>query len=326
MSAPLSMSFRTDEQYMAESQDGWNNQWGSVFGGVGQSGEGRLTDYYKAHCPLHQFTPENKDQYSSVHWFLTCGDDEQQLLIANDDLHVMMRRNGYAHQYRVEDGAHTASYWKAALNEVLPYFSALMAGTDEAAWQMTLKTPEVPAGVTFAENNVFPSEAYTAGGKAEGIALFFAYEGLDEATVKDALAILQRRISQEKKFVLIPCDLDRKTIREWVSYYQDIYPATEKQALAIGKAGKEVFEAQQLFTALYFDNAALPAQITIDKDRYYYIGQNDGDSNYASTNALYKACKLGGAEFQYRCRNRLDDEKTDLLTGIEYVKSNLKHF
>ena len=93
-SAPLSMSFRTDEQYMTESQDGWNSQWGRIFGGSGKTGEERLTDYYKEHCPLHQFTAGNKAKYSSVHWFLTCGDDEQQLLFANDDLHVMMRENG----------------------------------------------------------------------------------------------------------------------------------------------------------------------------------------------------------------------------------------
>ena len=135
MSAPLSMSFRTDEQYMSESQSGWDEQWGKVFGGVGQSGEGRLTDYYKEHCPLHQFTAGNKAKYSSVHWFLTCGDDEQQLLFANDDLHVMMRENGYDHEYRVGNGGHSTSYWRAAMEEFLPWFSALMAG--QTSWQKT---------------------------------------------------------------------------------------------------------------------------------------------------------------------------------------------
>ena len=93
-SAPLSMSFRTDAQYMTESQSGWNDQWGRIFGGVGMAGEARLTNYYKDHCPFYQFIPANKDRLSQVRWFLTCGDDEEQLLIANDDLHVQLRDNG----------------------------------------------------------------------------------------------------------------------------------------------------------------------------------------------------------------------------------------
>ena len=320
MSAPLSMSFRTDEQYMAESQSGWDNQWGGVFGGVGQSGEGRLTDYYKEHCPLHQFTAENKDKYSSVHWFLTCGDNEEQLLIANDDLHVMMRDNGYEHEYRVGDGGHSTSYWKAALDEILPYFSALMAG--ETSWQKTYKTPDLSNSITLNEDGVFTSTGYISVGKAEGTALYVVHHGLDAGTIKDIFSILQRGIST-KKFVLLPCDLEKKNLNEWISFYKDIYPSTAMQALAIGKAGTAVFKAKTLFSALYFENAEINENITVDTERFWYIGQTDEGSNYTSANALYKACKLGKATFEYRCRNHIDDSRTDLLIGIEYMKSIL---
>lgn len=323
MSAPLSMSFRTDEQYMAESQDGWDNQWGRIFGGRGQSGEARLTDYYKSLCPLHQFTAENKSKYSSVHWFITCGDNEQQLLIANDDLHVMMRENGYDHEYRVWDGGHTGSYWKSALEEVLPYFSSLMAG--KTGWQESLKTVNVPTDCSFDSDGVYVSDGYKKAESKSGVILYVAYEDVSEDLIKEALAILQRGMSS-KLFVLAPCNLDKKTLPDWVKYYEDIYPAKSIQALAIGKAGKSLLKVQDLFSALYFENSMIQGEVNVSKDKYYYIGQCDDDSSYLSANALYKACKASDVSFEYRCRNHIDDPRLDFLTGIEYVKDNLNNF
>lgn len=324
MSAPLSMSFRTDEQYMSESQSGWDNQWGKVFGGVGQSGNARLTSYYKSLCPLHQFTPENREKYSSVHWFLTCGDNEEQLLIANDDLHVMMRNNGYPHEYRVWDGGHSASYWRAALEEVLPYFSAMMAG--ESSWQMTLKEVDAGQGLVADAEGVYVSQGYKEAGDGTGTALYIVFKQLDKDILDDVAAILGRGMSA-KKCLLLPCDLGRKSLGEWMSYYQDIYPCSARQALALGMAGEEVIKRQERFTALYFENANLSqTAVTIDVNKFYYIGQCDEGEHYAGANELYKACKKSGASFEYRCRNHLDDERVDLLTGIEYVKSSLHNF
>ncbi|MBO4572113.1 MAG: esterase family protein [Bacteroidales bacterium] len=323
MSAPLSMSFRTDEQYMTESQSGWDNQWGKVFGGVGMSGEARLTDYYKAHCPLHQFTAENKSKYSSVHWFLTCGDDEQQLLFANDDLHALMRENGYAHEYRVGNGGHSTSYWRAALEEILPWFSALMAG--ETSWQKNLMEPNVPAECSFTSEGVHLSKGYIDAGNKGGTALYIAYEGMDAGWIRDAMAIIQRGMPS-KKFVLLPCDLAVRNLSEWVSYYKDIYPADRYQVLAVGKAGTEAMKKQSLFSAVYLESAEALGEFSVSTDRSYYIGATDDGPYFETANALYKACKRGGVPFEYRCRNKMDDARTDFLTGIEYIKSILFNF
>jgi enterochelin esterase-like enzyme len=323
MSAPLSMSFRTDEQYMTESQSGWDNQWGKVFGGVGETGEGRLTDYYKAHCPLHQFTAANKDKYSSVHWFLTCGDDEQQLLFANDDLHVMMREAGYDHEYRVGNGGHSTSYWRAAMEEFLPLFSALMAG--QTSWQKAAKEVDVPSGCTFDGEGVFMSEGYVSAGKTGGTGLYIAYDGISADWIRDAMAIIQRGMPS-KKFVLLPCDISRKSINEWVSYYKDIYPTDRYQALAVGSTAGDVLRKQSLFNALYLENASFDGEPAVSKDISYYIGATDCGGAYKGANALYKACKRGDVTFEYRCRNGLDDPRIDFLTGIEMIKSNLYNF
>jgi len=320
MSAPLSMSMRTDRQYMEESQDGWNDQWGKIFGGIGLSGEDRITDYYKEHCPLHQFTAQNKSKYSSVHWFLTCGDDEQQLLIANDDLHVLMRDNGYEHEYRVWNGGHSSSYWRDALEEVLPYFSSIMAGQTD--WQKSLTDIEVPENVSFDSEGVYVSEGYD---KKEGVVLYIAYEGVNPEWIQEGMAILQRGIA-DKKFVLIPCDLQKKELHEWVRAYKDLYPATYTQVLAIGQTGTEALEKQALFSSLYFENATVPEDVQIDTEKYYYIGQCDEDASYRSANTLYKACKAAGGAFEYRCRNHLEDPHLDFLTGMEYAKTQLNDF
>ena len=126
VSVPLSMSFRTDEQYMTESASGWDNQWGAVFGGKGLTGAARLTDYYKQHCPYYMFTGQTVQRYSGVKYFYDCGDDEEQLLVANDKLHVQLRDAGFAHEYRVRNGGHTSSYWASAMQEVLPYISSCL--------------------------------------------------------------------------------------------------------------------------------------------------------------------------------------------------------
>lgn len=323
MSAPLSMSFRTDEQYMNESQNGWNNQWGEIFGGWGKSGEERITEYYKQHCPLHQFTAENKSKYSSVHWFLTCGDDEEQLLIANDDLHVMMLENGYEHEYRVGNGGHNASYWRPALEEVLPWFSSIMGGND--GWQKTLKPVEVPSEVVLNASGIYVSKGYTDAGSKEGTIFYLFHEGVETSLLKDAIGILQRGANL-KKLVIIPCDTREKSASEWMSFYKDPYPGTDIQGIAVGAAGKVLFKYKDLFSAVYFDNAELGDKVEADAERFYYIGQCDEDANYASANALYKSCKKTGSKFEYRCRNHLNDARADFLTGFEYIKSNLHNF
>lgn len=323
MSAPLSMSMCTDKRYMSEPQGGWDSQWGKIFGGQGKSGEDRLTDYYKAHCPLHQFTADNISKYNSVRWFLTCGDDEDQLLIANDDLHVLMRDNGYPHEFRVWNGGHSSSYWRGALEEVLPYFSALMAG--QTTWQKSLIDINVPDNVSFTSEGLYISEAYSKAEKKEGVVLYISYDGINTTWIKEGMAIIQRGMDA-KQFVLIPCDLSQKGIQEWVQLYKDTYPAAYTQALAIGKTGNDVLNNQNLFSSLYFENATLEIPVTVDPEKYYYIGQCDEDPAYKSANALYKECKAAGGKFEYRCRNHIDDEHMDFLTGMEYVKTQLNDF
>ena len=147
VSVSLSMSFRTDQQYMAESQDAFNSQWAPNFGGTGYSGESRLTDYFLQHSPFHFFNAANASQYNDLKMFFDCGDDEESLSKTNDSLHCLMREAAIDHQYRVRNGAHTWSYWYGALHDALVYIDDAMKGIDYPAdSEPATETPHIQSG------------------------------------------------------------------------------------------------------------------------------------------------------------------------------------
>lgn len=117
----LSMSFRTDEQYMAEPSDVFNSQWGSVFGGIGTMGEARLTEHFKDHSPFHFFTKAADPSMSGQNYFIDCGDDEETLSVTCNELHELMRDQQVKHEYRMRNGAHDWDYWHKSLPEAFSY-------------------------------------------------------------------------------------------------------------------------------------------------------------------------------------------------------------
>jgi enterochelin esterase-like enzyme len=115
VSVPLSISVRTDDQYMTEIANEWDDQWGRLFGGVGLHGEERITPYYKANSPFHLFKKENLNQFKDLKIFIDNGDDEQTLSKSNEALHILLRDLNFDHEFRVRNGGHTFEYWRGSL-------------------------------------------------------------------------------------------------------------------------------------------------------------------------------------------------------------------
>ncbi|MGM9792262.1 MAG: alpha/beta hydrolase [Candidatus Cryptobacteroides sp.] len=319
-SAPLSMSFRTDEQYMSESQSGWDGQWGKIFGGIGKEGEERLTDYYKQHCPFYQFTSENAASLSTVKWFFTCGDDEEQLLVANDALHAQLRDIAFPHEYRVENGAHTSSYWMDALSEVLPWFDCNMNGG--AAWPecsaVSFSIPEA----SFNADGSLPSIAYPQ--DPSGVAVFFFHNGLDEAHLKDCMAMFSST-NTKAKYIFLPCDLSKKDIREWMSFWGSTYMFDTCRAVAFEGCGEAVWESAESFASLVMIDTKFDSGAKADAGKSYYFACTDESDCYRDMNSLYTDCKRTGAAFEYRVINASDDRCADRLRCIQRLKSKITY-
>lgn len=121
VSVPLSISIRTDEQYMYENPSEWNGQWGRLFGAVDSIGESRLTNYYKQNCPLHILQNFDSSNLNIPRIYIDNGDDEQTLSYSNEALHVLMRDKNIAHEFRVRDGGHSFSYWRETMPNALRF-------------------------------------------------------------------------------------------------------------------------------------------------------------------------------------------------------------
>ena len=331
LSVPLSMSFRTDEQYMSESQDGWNNQWGSIFGGKGQIGPGRLTEYYKSHCPFYQFTVANREKYSQVKWFFHCGDNEEQLLIANDNLHVQLRDNGYDHEFRISDGGHTGDYWREASRETLRWIQHHMNSGGE--WTKIMKDV-TPKTVSLNEDGTFSSKAFKEGETKNGTAFYLVHKGIEPEMLNKFIGIIgQSYVSTQ--YMILPCNLEIQSLEKWIESYGTYEVGKEllkSQVIALGEAGRDVWNIKDRFSRYYFVDADIAedeSTITADKDRFYYIDQTDDGANYRDMNALYRACMkviphIDDRNFEYRMRNGLEDKEKELLLAAKSVADNLK--
>jgi enterochelin esterase-like enzyme len=62
------------------------------------------------------------DQKKAVRWYIDDGDDDF-LYEGNCMVHIAMRKKEIPHEFRIRDGGHTWTYWRASLPEVLTFVS-----------------------------------------------------------------------------------------------------------------------------------------------------------------------------------------------------------
>jgi len=82
----------------------------------------QIDEYFKKHDAVYLVENMPDDQKNQVRWYIDCGDDDF-LYEGNAMLHIAMKKKEIAHEYRVRDGAHTWTYWRASLPEVLKFIS-----------------------------------------------------------------------------------------------------------------------------------------------------------------------------------------------------------
>jgi enterochelin esterase-like enzyme len=92
--------------------------WGTAEGITDADQKAYFTKY--SVLSLIDSIPDN--QKRAVRWYIDCGDDDF-LYEGNCLVHIAMRKKEIPHEFRIRDGVHSWTYWRAALPVVLEYVS-----------------------------------------------------------------------------------------------------------------------------------------------------------------------------------------------------------
>ncbi len=84
--------------------------------------EAEIKTYFENHNAVELIKRMPEKDLKSVRWYLDCGDDDF-LFEGNSLAHIELKKKGIPHEYRVRDGAHNWTYWRASLPEVLRFVS-----------------------------------------------------------------------------------------------------------------------------------------------------------------------------------------------------------
>jgi enterochelin esterase-like enzyme len=78
--------------------------------------------YFNKYSVLNLIENMPDTQKKEVRWYIDCGDDDF-LYEGNSLVHIAMRKNEIPHEFRIRDGAHNWTYWRASLPNVLEFVS-----------------------------------------------------------------------------------------------------------------------------------------------------------------------------------------------------------
>jgi enterochelin esterase-like enzyme len=348
VSIPLSMSFRTDQQYLAESQSSFDNQWAPNFGPAkGISGTARLSDYFKQRSPFYFFNEENLSVYNDLHILIDCGDDEESLIFTSNSLHSLMRNNNLDHQYRVRSGGHSFDYWKKSYPEALKFISNAFQGIPHP-------TEPTPAPIT---NRITESEINQA--SIEGVAvnilkpvdyetsgldypvLYFIHDspaGDYHDNLIDAFSLLREGMTASKvtKSIVVEInaneEVDPEFMQQVVTYVDENFRTKDLRAnrviMANGMGGTgALYTADD--TELFSDCFIYSAQLSetpenVSETVFYYLDATDKSASFKGYENLFTKIRTEGTDgYEYRVRQGAESHQA-FLNGLYESFSHLK--
>ncbi|PKP39674.1 MAG: hypothetical protein CVT98_00885 [Bacteroidetes bacterium HGW-Bacteroidetes-15] len=342
ISVPLSMSFRTDEQYMTQSQDGWNAQFGSVFGGSGTTGAERLNDYYKAHSPFHFFDKDDLSQFSELKLFLDCGDDEESLHITNGELHNLLRNREFNHEYRVRNGGHSWNYWHASLKEAFKFIGYGFRGIPYPEEPTPIEVGETVTANQYSFKNlsgitesigVFVPENYES--VTESFPVIYFLHDNENQNREDNLVQLLSLLNNKMKAGDIPNsiiieilmdnnDFTSSTLSEIQDQINSNYRTkVEKQnsvVIANGIGGEKALDIladnPNLFNGCFMFNSKIPNESAGIPGVFFYVDLTDNSISHTGNYNLFINLWENEIRHEYRVRQG-DQSFQSFLNGLE---------
>ncbi len=351
VSIPLSMSFRTDQQYLAESQSSFDNQWAPNFGPAkGISGAARLSDYFKQRSPFYFFNQADLTAYDNLHILIDCGDDEESLIFTSNSLHSLMQRNGIDHEYRVRSGGHSFDYWKKSYPEALRFISNAFQGIPHPA-------EPAPAPITSLINdtdiqnetvegtgvNILKPADYETSGLDYPV-LYFIHDspaGDYHDNLIDALSLLREGMATSKiaKSIVVEIKageaVDSEFMQELIGYVDENFRTKDlrvNRVIAGNGAGGinalSIANESDLFSDCFIYSAALPeAAPAVSSTVFYYLDATDKSSSYKGYENLFTKIRTEGTDgYEYRVRQGAESHQAflnGLYESFSYLKESL---
>lgn len=350
----LSMSFRTDAQYLLEPQSVFDYQWAPVFGGQGMAGQARLNPYFIAHSPFHFFATEEASSRRGQRYLIDCGDDEESLSFTSNALHSLLMDNQINHEYRMRSGGHSWDYWHASLPEA---FSFMRHAFDGLEWPMENQTTterrqtETGQLVKYAATDNLPEfTVLMPAGYDQSTAAYPLIVMLSDPKELEPAGAGTRLLEQLNQAIFkqrlpscivvempfkIPFHGDeilpqlKLFLRE---HYRLRTDGNYAVIIANGAAGAAVFDVRinlaDTFNAMLLFNAQLPETLITELSALaFYLDMTDQHDFYKGYEQTYLAVREQGNTYEYRVRQGSDyfrDFETGLNDAMIFIKDQLK--
>lgn len=347
ISIPLSMSFRTDEQYLQESQASFDNQWAPNFGPAkGVSGAARLSDYFKQRSPFYFFNEEDLDVLNNTKFLIDCGDDEEALIFTSNSLHSLMRNNMIPHEYRVRSGGHSFDYWKKSYPEALKFISNAVQGiphptepTPATVGTLILDTDLEATAISGTEILILKPADYTTT-TIDYPVLYFIHDGDgdDYDNRMNTLSLLRNAMTSTKLSQSIVVHLsadeaeDDDLMAQVVAFVDENYRTkdvrTNRVIMANGAGSSYALKVaydKNLFSDCFIFNAQLDEEAEdVADDVFYYVDGTDKSSSYKGYENLYLKIRDEGTDgYEYRIRQGAESHQA-FLNGLNESFTSLK--
>lgn len=354
ISVPLSMSFRTDEQYMAEPQSVFDNQWGLIFGGLRATGTARLTDYYKEYSPFYFFDKSDLSSFAGLKIFMDCGDDEESLSVTNGALHILMHTRNMPHEYRVRNGGHSWDYWHKCLPEALAFIGDGFKGISYPVDPTPVSVGNlIPADQYILENlngsnlqlGIFKPTDYSSNSNLYP-AIFFMhdYEGStrSESAIK-IISFLNNSMQNGNIPKSLIVEIPVGTIDISANVMSSIIAQISANYRIVSNKGGRVLIGNQrggtiahslltgittTFNACFLFDAILPENAKAVSGLYYYVDVTDKPESNRGNYSLYIDLREKDIDHEYRVRqgtSSIQSTINGLNESLSYLSKKLKN-